>query len=97
MFAGLQRRDCDGRMHVRRGADPDDVDVRRRNQLRPIANWERRQRVLATEAFCAFVCGVRNRDNFNVGVFLERRQMASAHYVASPDDSDPQFVIIFVH
>ncbi len=30
-------------------------------------------------------------------VFSERRQMAGAHDVARSDDSDPQFVIIFVH
>ena len=38
MFARLKRGDCDGRMHVRRCADPDDVDIRRRNQLRPVAD-----------------------------------------------------------
>ena len=38
MFSGLKRGDCDCRMHVRGCANPDDVDVRRRNQLRPIAD-----------------------------------------------------------
>ena len=57
----------------------------------------RRQRILAAEAFRALVCGVRNCDNFHVGVVFESRQMASTNDVAGSYDSDPQFVIIFVH
>ena len=40
-------------MHVRRCADPYDVDVRRRNQFRPVAYRYRRQRIFAAEAFRA--------------------------------------------
>src|SRR5437870_13275803 len=36
MFARFKRGDRHRRMHVRRCADPDNVDVRQRHQLRPI-------------------------------------------------------------
>jgi hypothetical protein len=84
-------------MHVRRCADPDNVDVRQRDQLRPIFYRRRSRHIFAAKFLGAFVCGIGNRYDLDIRVLLKTGQMASANDVARADDPDPQFLIVFVH
>ena len=97
MFARFKRGDCHRRMHVRRRADPDDVDVRQRHQLWPIFYWPSVRHTLPAKFLGAFVCRIGNRYDLDIRVFLQTGQMAGANNIARADDADPQFVIVFVH
>ena len=84
-------------MHVRRCANPDYVDVRQRDQVRPILYRCRLRQFFAAKILRAFVGQIRDGDNLDLRMFLESRQMAGPNNVARSDNADPQFVIIFVH
>src|SRR5213083_3245912 len=84
-------------MHVRRRADPDNVDVRERHQLRPIFYWRSSWHILPAKPLGAFICGIGNRYDLDIWIRFQRRQMSGANNVARADDADPQFLIIFVH
>jgi hypothetical protein len=52
--------------------------------------------IFLTKFLGAFVGRIRDGNNFDFGMFLEGRQMPGANDAARSDNSDPQFVIIFV-
>ena len=83
-------------MHIRRSADPDNIEVRQRNELRPVADWRSMREMFATKFFRAFVGRIRDADNLDFGMLFERRQMAGANNIARAHNPDPQFVIILL-
>ncbi len=78
-------------MEIGRGTDPDNVDIRIRDQFGPIAIGGRFRDVFLTTLFRALVGRVANGDNLNVRNFLERRQMAVLDHGSGADDPDFQF------
>jgi hypothetical protein len=84
-------------VHVRRRADPDNVQLGKRDEFRPIFDWHRIGQVFAAEFFCTLVGGIRDCDDFDFGIFLERGQMTGSDDIARSNNSDPQLVIILMH
>ena len=94
VFAGFERGDGDGRMHVRRRADPDDVEVRDREEVGPVLHRRGVRRIFLAEFLRAFVGGIRDRHDLDLGMFLQPGQVPLFHDVARADDSDSQFLVI---
>ena len=96
MFAGFERGDRHRRMHVRRRADPDDVEIGNREQIGPVPHWRRAFAMFFTELFAALVSRIRDRDDLDIGILLQRGKMSLADNTACADDSDPQLLIILL-
>ncbi len=75
MLARLERRNGDGGMHVRRRADPDDIDIGQRDEIGPVSHRHRAGHIFAAKIFRAFVGGIRDRDDLDIGAFAQRRQV----------------------
>src|SRR5213075_1143850 len=84
-------------MHHWRSADPDNIEIWQSEELSPVPHRRGRWIVFPAKIFRAFVCRVRDGDNFDFRMFLESWQMTSANNVARADNPNPQFVIIFLH
>ena len=94
VFAGFERGDGDGRMHVRRRADPDDIEVRDREEVGPILHRRGVRYIFLAEFLRAFVGGIRDRHDLDLGMFLQTGQVPLFHDVARADDSDSQFLMV---
>jgi hypothetical protein len=80
-------------MHVGRRADPDDVQIRQREQIRPVLHRRRVRHFLVAELQRAFVGRVRDGDNLDLRMLLQRRQMAITDDVARTDNTDAKLLI----
>ena len=58
VLAGLERRNSDGRMHVWRGADPNNVDIRQSNQIGPVGDRNSSGNIFLAKFLCTLVSGV---------------------------------------
>ena len=94
MFARLERRNRHRRMHVRRRADPDDVEIGQREQIGPVLHRRRVRHVLVAELQRAFVSGVGDGNDLDFRVFLECRQMPGADDLSGADDADAKLVVM---
>jgi hypothetical protein len=83
-------------MHVRRRADPDNVEIGHGQQIGPIRHWRRAFAIFLAELFAALVSRVRDGDDLGVGIFLQRGQMPGANDVARTHDPDSEFAVIFL-
>jgi hypothetical protein len=97
MFASFERGNCHRGMHVGRRADPDNVEIGKREQIRPVPHRRGMRQMFVAKFFAAFVSRIRNGDDLDVGMFFQCGQMPLPHDAPRSDDSDSQFVIIFVH
>ena len=89
MFARFERRNRHRRMHIRRRADPDNVELGQREEVGPIPHRRRRRIMFLAKLFAALVSGIRNGDDLDVGMFFQRRQMPITHNVSLPQRSRP--------
>ena len=94
MFARFERGNGDGRMHVGRSADPDDIEIGNGEEIGPVRHRRGLRHILPTKFFRAFVGRIGDGDDLHFGMRFERGQMPCPHDVAGADDADSQFVII---
>ena len=94
VFARLEGGDGDGRMHVGRRADPDDVEIGEREQVGPVLHGGGVRRVFLAEFLRAFVGGIRDRHDLDLGMLFQPGQVPGANDVPRPDDSDAQLLMI---
>ena len=81
-------------MHIRGRADPDDVDIRESEQVRPVLHGRGVRRIFPAEFFRALVAGIRDRHDFDLVMLFQPRQVPPAHNVPCPDNSDSQLLMI---
>ena len=94
MFARFERGNRHRGMHVGRRADPDDIEIVDREEVRPILHRRGLREVFLAEFLRAPVGGIRNGDDIHLGVALQRGQMALPNDFPRSDDSDAQFVVV---
>jgi len=70
VFAGFKRRDRHGRMHIRRRADPDDVEIGEGKEVGPIRHRRGVGGIFLAKFFRALVGGIRDRQDFDLGMFF---------------------------
>src|SRR4051794_33874251 len=80
-------------MHVRRSADPNDIEIGNSKEVRPIPHRCRLRTVLFAKLLRAFVSRIRDRDNLGVRMFFQRRKMPALHNAARPYDANSKLVI----
>ena len=81
-------------MHIGRRADPDDIDIRGREQVRPVLHGDGVRRILLAELLRTLIGGIRDRRDFHFVMLFQSRQVPPAHNVPCPDNSDSQFLMI---
>ena len=96
VFASFERGNRHSRMHIRRRADPDDVEIGQGKEIGPIRHRRRAFTVFLAKLVAALVSRVRNGHDLDVGIFFQGGQMPGANDIARADDSDPQFTVIFL-
>ena len=91
MLAGLERRDGDSRVHIRRGADPNDIDLRVVNDLAPVVAHAR-DAEFRRESLRRFAAPVADGDDFNTWNRPQPRHVPLAHDPAGAHDSNSHYV-----
>ena len=94
VFARFQGGDGDGRMHVGRRADPDDIEIREREEVRPVLHGRGVRRVFLAELLRALVGGIRDGHDLDFVMLLQSGQVPPANNVPCPNKSEAQFLMI---
>ena len=94
MFAGFEGGNRYGRMHVGRRPDPDDIQLRDREEIGPVRHRRGVWCVFLAKFLRAFVGGIGDGYDLHFRMFLQSRQMPIPYDRAGADDADPQFVIV---
>ena len=90
VLAGVKRRDGDSRVHVRRRADPDHVDVGVVDDLAPVIA-DARNAELHGEGLGRLAAPVADGDDFDVWESPQPRHVPLAHDIAGAHDPDPHY------
>src|SRR5215469_1840383 len=96
MFTRFECGDRHRRMHIRRRADPNNIEIRQCQELRPVSDGRGMRDIFAAKFLRAFVGRIRDGDNLDLRVPLEHRQMAGTNNIASSYHPDSQFVVILL-